>query len=212
LAARPRRPELFLKTFQFIECRQQRPGLQRVVIIGIADQPHDSAAAADGGFELEDCFDCGRARALHGAGRGTGRVDRETCRPGAARIRVQLAQDRVRAADRLDVPAQRQHVAPMAVGMKQGFEQAVVGFCERAFELRQPVVRGNPDIVSPVQHLRSQGRPSARRFHEWQTYTVCDSAERPEQTRRSCERICVSASCQPPSSAEQQSFNSGRDR
>ena len=37
----------------------------------------------------------------------------------------QLSYDRVRAIDGLDVPAQRQHVAPVAIGMKQGFEQGV---------------------------------------------------------------------------------------
>ena len=155
LAARPRRSELFLKTFQFIERRQQRPGLQRVVIAGIGDQPHDSAAAADSGFEFEHCLDRSGACARHHAGRGSVGVDRETCRLGTAGMRVQLRQDRVRAADGLEVPAQRQHVAPMAVGMKQGFEQPAAGFRQRGFELRQPVVRGYRDIIGPVQHSRS---------------------------------------------------------
>ena len=46
---------------------------------------------------------------------------------GAAGVGLQSLQDGVGAVDGLQVPAQRQHVAPIAVGMKQGFQQAVVG-------------------------------------------------------------------------------------
>jgi hypothetical protein len=111
-------------------------------------------------------------------GRGTGGVDRKTCRPGAAGMRVQFSQNRVRAADRLDVPAQRQHVAPMAVGMKQGFEQAAAGRCERAFELRQPVIRFYRDVIGSVQHSRSH-TSRLRGGSDRKTYAVGDYTERP---------------------------------
>src|SRR2546430_2662118 len=46
LAPGPRSSLLLLKTFQFVERREQRPGFEPVAIAIVGDQPQNSAAAA----------------------------------------------------------------------------------------------------------------------------------------------------------------------
>ena len=118
----------------------------------------DSAAAAVSGFKLEDRFNRACPRARHAAGRGPMGSRPETGRSGSADMRLQLSHDRVQAADRSDVPGQGQHIAPMAVGMKQGLEQNLVRFRERPFELRKPIVHGRRDgcFFRFCQHSHSQ--------------------------------------------------------
>ena len=154
VAARPRDAELFLKTLQFFQRRQQRPGFQPAAVAGIRGQPHNAVAAALPGFELEDRLDRAGAGARHLARRRAIGIDRKPAGRGADGVSLQLLQDRVRAVDGLDVPAQRQHVAPIAVGMKQRFQRAVVRLRERVLELRQPVVHGYRNIVRFVEHAR----------------------------------------------------------
>src|SRR6202035_3433437 len=101
-------------------------------------------------------------------------------------------QDGIGAIDGLQVPAQRQHIAPIAFGMEQGFEQAVVGPGEGAFELRQPVFGGDRNIVRSVQHWRSRDRPPSRRFPGRKTYTVWERAERPAGRTPLCRQREVS--------------------
>src|SRR6266545_8268602 len=72
-------------------------------------------------------------------------------------MRAELAQNCLRTADRLDVPGQRQHIAPMTVGMKQGLEAGSAWCCERAFELRQPTLRSRRDAICSGQHGRYTG-------------------------------------------------------
>ena len=71
------------------------------------------------GLELEDRLDRVGAGAHHLARRPAVGIDRKAAWRGARGACLQLVQDRVGAVDGLDVPAQRQHVAPIAVGMKQ---------------------------------------------------------------------------------------------
>ena len=59
-----------------------------------------------------------------------------------------------RAVDGLQCPAQRQHVAPIAVRVKQRFQRTIVGLRQRVFELREPTVRGDRNIVRFVEHAR----------------------------------------------------------
>ena len=75
---------------------------------------------------------------------------------GAARggKRPQLVEDRVGAVEGLDVPAQRQHVAPIAVAVKQRVQQTVVGPRQRFLELRQPIVGAYRNVVGLVEHAR----------------------------------------------------------
>ncbi len=65
LPPRPRRAELLLKAFQFIERGEQRPCRQPVAVGGIGDEPQDAAATAKRGLEMEDGLD----RVGAGAGR-----------------------------------------------------------------------------------------------------------------------------------------------
>ena len=55
-----------------------------------------------------------------------------------------------------DVPSQGQHIAPMAVRMKQGLEQGVVAVRKSPFELRKPMLRNRRDGFCSSQHSRSQ--------------------------------------------------------
>ena len=152
LAPGPRSSLLLLKTFQFVERREQRPGFEPVAIAVVGDQAQNSAAAALRGLKFENRFDRVGAGAGHPARRGAVGVDLKTAGSGAVGVSLQLGEDCIGAVDGLQAPAQRQHIAPIAVGVKQGFQQAVIGFCERSFELRQPIFRGDRDIVGSVQH------------------------------------------------------------
>jgi hypothetical protein len=102
-----------------------------------AGQAHDAIAAADDGLELEEGFGGLRARARCEARRRAGAIERKPGRfhrpRGGKRFR-----HRAGAADSLDVPGQRENVAPVAVGLKQGVERGIVGPSECALELREP--------------------------------------------------------------------------
>ena len=153
LAARPQGSELLLKALQLVERGEQRPRLQPVAVGGIRDQPQDAAAAAHRGFEFEDRLDRDGAGAGHPAWRGPIGVDLEIRWLCARCERLQLAEDRVRAIPGLQRPAQRQHVAPITVGVEQVSQCAVVRARQRGVELRQPVLRGRRDVFSSVQHF-----------------------------------------------------------
>src|SRR5262249_3816587 len=70
------------------------------------------------------------------------------------RMHAQLLGDCVGAVERLDVPAQSQHVAPMAVRMEKRPSRAVIAAVDRKLELRQPVLRCDRNIVGFVEHWR----------------------------------------------------------
>ena len=91
------------------------------------------------GFEFEDRLDRTGAGAGDLARGGAVGIDGEAggCRP-AARHSAALAKWRP-AVDGLQRPAQRQHVAPIAVGVKQGFQERRRRARPARFELRQPV-------------------------------------------------------------------------
>ena len=127
-------------------------------MVRIRGEPQHAAAAAVGGLELEDRFNRSGACARHLAGGGPLRSRPETGRSGPPDMRPQLFHDGVQAADRSDIPGQCQHIAPMAVSMKQGREQNVVGFGERPFKLRKPIVHGRRDgcFFRFCQHSHSQ--------------------------------------------------------
>ncbi len=152
LAAWPRMALLLLETLQLFQCRQQRPGLQPVAIAGIGDQPHDTVAATGRRLEFEDRLDRLSAGAHHSAGRGALGIDAEVMRRAAAGMRGQFLEDREGAVDGLDVPAQRQHVAPVAVGMEKRLQQHIVGARQRILELHKPIVGGDRNIVRLVEH------------------------------------------------------------
>ena len=88
------------------------------------------------------------------ARRGAVRVDRKAGGRQTAGQRRQFSQDGIGAVEGLDIPAQRQHVAPVAVGMEQGFQRAVVRLRQRLLELAKPIVGGYRTIVRPVEHAR----------------------------------------------------------
>src|SRR5262245_10796593 len=80
----------------------------------------------------------------------------ETSRLGSPNMRFQLSNNGVRAVDSLDVPSQRQYIAPMAIRMEQSLEQDVVVFGKSSFELLKPTVHNRRDGFCCSQHLRSQ--------------------------------------------------------
>src|SRR5438128_1241598 len=81
----------------------------------------------------------------------------ETRGTRAAGVRCKLAHNRIRAADRLDVPGEGEHIAPMAVGMKQPLEARAARRCECCLEPRQPTLRNHRDGVRSGQHWRYPG-------------------------------------------------------
>ena len=103
----------------------------------------------------------------------------KTARGGAAGVGFQLFQDRIGAVDGLQVPAQRQHVAPIAVGMKQRLQQdgrravaSALSNCASQFSV------ADRNIVGFVQHLRFSAPAVFAAFPWSETYTLWDRAER----------------------------------
>src|SRR5258708_28852820 len=74
-------------------------------------------------------------------GRGPTGICPETSRMGSRGMRFQLSKNSLQAVHRPDVPGQGQHVAPMAVGMKERLEQEVVACRKSPLERREPMVR-----------------------------------------------------------------------
>jgi len=67
-------------------------------------------------------------------------------------LQLQGREDGVAAIDGLQRPTQRHRIAPIAVGMKQILQRAVIGLGQRTFKLRQPVFGGNRNVVGLVEH------------------------------------------------------------
>src|SRR5207245_3184777 len=145
------------RVLYLVKRRQQRPCLGHAAVIGIASEAQHAAAATLRRFKAKDGFDRIGAGAPHVAGRSAIEVYLETRRTRAAGMRCKLAHNRIRAADRLDVPAQGEHIAPMAVSMKQPLEARAAWRCECCFELRQPTLRNRRDGVRSGQHWRYPG-------------------------------------------------------
>src|SRR5262249_49038934 len=131
--------------------------LDRAVVIGIGSEPQHAAAAALRRFKAKDGFDRIGAGAPHVAGRSAMQVYLETGRTRAAGMRCKLAHNRIRVADRLDVPGQGEQITPMAVSMKQPLEARAARRCECCFELRQPTLRNRRHGVCSGQHWRYPG-------------------------------------------------------
>ncbi len=160
-ALRPRPADAFLHAAQFIERSEQRPRLWRLSISAIRSQAQHAAAAADGGFEAEDRFERFRARARHAPRRRSLRVHLKARRLGARGVRLQLACNAIETADGPDLPRQREHIAPMAIGMEQCFEGLLVGARNRLLELREPSGR-NRCVVFRCRHERILAFPRSR--------------------------------------------------
>ncbi len=139
-------------SFDLVERRQQRPCFQLAAVIGVGSEPQHAAAVAVRRCKLEDRLDGVGARARHPARRGAIRIDRKLSRPCAAGLRRQLVDNSVGAIDRRDAPRQRQHIAPVALCMKQGFKPSMIGFGESLLELCQPHLHGHRGSFCFRQH------------------------------------------------------------
>src|SRR5262249_45096624 len=144
-------------SLDFVERRQQRPCLECGAVFGIGREPQDAAAASLRRFEAEDRLDGIDADTPHIAWCSPVLVYPETGRTDAAGLRCKLRHDGVRTVDGLDLPRQGQHIAPMAVGMKQHREAGRAWRCERRFELREPSLGNRRDVICSGQHWRSPG-------------------------------------------------------
>ena len=151
LALRPRLADLLLVALDLVERGEQRPCLELSPSPASGDEPQHAAAAALRGFEPEDRFDRSvPARVTRrGAVRSGSILKPWAGRPACAFSSLTIAS---RAVDRADVPGQRQHIAPMAVRMKQLFQRRVARLRERALELRQPALHDCGEIFRPIQH------------------------------------------------------------
>ena len=164
LAARPRIALLLLEALEFIEHCEQRPSLQCVAVGLIRNQPQDSAAAPDRRFELKDRLDRTGSRAGDAARCGAIGIDAEAGGRGARGVDAQFVEDGFAAIDSLQVPAQRQHIAPETVGMKQRFQRAVAWRYKCIFESHEPILGCDRDVLRLVEHARPRKWPSSRRF------------------------------------------------
>ncbi len=90
--------------------------------------------------------------------------DPEPGRPGAAGLGFQLTANGIVALDRPDVPGERQHVAPIAVGMKQRLERRAILLRQRIFEPRQPILDDRSERRRRGQRALSFGPRPCRGF------------------------------------------------
>ena len=124
----------------FVERCEQRPSFQRVAIANIRGEPQNSVAAALSRFKCEDRFNRLGARARHMARRGASGIYSESGGSYTASMRLKPSQNGLCAVDRLDAPSEREQIAPIAIGVKQGLERNIVWPSERRFELRKPIL------------------------------------------------------------------------
>lgn len=158
LSPRPRGAELFLEPLELVERSEQRPCFQAIAVGGIGHEPHDAAAAADCCLEIEDGFDIVGAGACHLPWRRAVRCELEIARRRLLRKRRQRLRDRIAAGKRLQVPAQRQRIAPKTVGQKKPVECSAIRLAECALEFIEPGLRGDGNILRLIQHARPRGR------------------------------------------------------
>ena len=131
-----RAADVLLVALDLVERGEQVPGFEFAAVGGEAD---DAVAAGLRGLEGEDGFD--------GVDAGAGDLARRRALGVDAEVRggelgggcLQLGKDFRRAGDGADVPGQRQHVAPVAVGVEERGERGLISRAERAFEAGEPV-------------------------------------------------------------------------
>jgi hypothetical protein len=150
LAARPVGADMLFMPVQSLERRQQGPCPQTAP--GTWREPHHAAAAPVGGLEREDRLDRLDAGADHAAWRRALRIDRETRRLRARHAIAEAFDHGLSATDGFDLPGERKHIAPMAVGVEQGPELHPIGCRERVLELDQPVCCRPLDLLGVIAH------------------------------------------------------------
>ena len=105
------------------------------------DEAQHALATAIGGLESKNRLD----RIAAGSGNLTRlrplRIDHEPTRPSAADMRLQQRHDLLSATHRLNIPTQRQYIAPMTFMVKKRFDGQPITGRERALKLRQPARR-----------------------------------------------------------------------
>src|SRR5207249_105255 len=133
------RPDALFMAAQLFQRSEQRPGARRVVV-ALGEKAQQAAAAAGGRLEAEDRLDAFRAGARRMARRGARRIGAKAGSAHARRFERELRSDRASAAQGADLPAERQHVAPVAVGAEERYKRGSVARIERVLEAREPVV------------------------------------------------------------------------
>jgi hypothetical protein len=124
----------------FIECSQQRPGFPGAVSGGFRPQAQHAVRPHAAGLEPEEGFDDTRAGAGDAAGRRAPGIDLESGR--ACAVPYQRLADFAAAADGLDLPGERQEVAPVSVGQEQGCQRRVVRCGQSLLETCEPLAYG----------------------------------------------------------------------
>src|SRR5262249_55206855 len=99
-----------------------------------------SRAAPLAGFKAKKGFKRFRPGAGHLARGCALRIDLESTWFGLVSMRLKRAENGVAPAEGGDLPGQRQQIAPVAIGMKEGDEGKVVGCGQSTFELCQPTL------------------------------------------------------------------------
>ena len=83
---------------------------------------------------------------------------------------AQLAHDRISAIDRSDTPGEREHIAPVAVAVKQRVEEDLITFGKRVFELAKPICRSCRHVIGSDQHWQP---PAGRCQKSGETDAAC---------------------------------------
>ena len=141
----------------FIERREQRPCFKVVALFASGGESEDPAAATLRSFKAEDGFDRIGAGAGYLAGRGPILVYLETSRARTAGMHCKLSQDRIRTADRLEMPGQGQQVVVNSLQEKFKYTSGVNIDQEMANLLQiQTAYGANARVLSAIKDMKNQ--------------------------------------------------------
>ena len=172
LAARPRHAELLLVALDLARARSaaSRPSPVAVGASGVSRNMPLPRPSAVSNLKIASIAMV-PARVTW---RGAARSDRPQSRTARRwrRWRLQRLRDRVRAVDGLDVPAERQHIAPIAVGMEQRSSEAPSSGFASASSNCASQLSAATEISSVLSSMRvSLAWPSFAAFSLLQAYT-----------------------------------------
>jgi len=129
----------FFVPAQLLQIRHQHPGEQARWLLRIGDETQRCVRAAERGVEFDQRLDALRACARHPARRGSMRRNVKTVRLRARQRLAQTSLDLGASELRLDVPGEREHVAPHPVRQKQLCSGVCIATGERRLEAREPI-------------------------------------------------------------------------
>ena len=189
LAGRPRPADPLLVALDLVERGEQRPGLRRAAV-GAGTSRSTPLPRPCAVSKLKIASIGARAGARHLARRGALRIEPEAGRR-AARMRAFSSRAIAsRAVDRPDVPGERQHVAPVAVGVKQ-----------RARARRRPR-RAPARTAQASPARRSRSIPSSPAFWRFPAFPWAETSVADRNVKPPCPCARIASGADPLCSGE----------